>query len=103
MSCWGWVGLGWVGLVGRSVAVMMWVKKIVGYWLEDTRYLEQLEGDRILRLWSVQSEGGDARMGRQRPKKCFVGVNRRYGPPLCERMLLASDGPEERCAKQVEE
>jgi hypothetical protein len=40
-------------------------------------------------------------MGRQRPKKRFVGVKRRYVPPRCEGMLL--DGPEERCAKQVEE
>ena len=65
------------------------------------RYLEQLERDRILRVWSVQREGADARMGRQRLKKCLVSVDTRDEPRGCDWVLL--DSLEERCAKRVDE
>ena len=64
------------------------------------RYLEQLEGDRILRVWSVQREGADAWMGRQGLEKCFVGVDTGDESQGCDWVLL--DSLEERCAKRVQ-
>lgn len=65
------------------------------------RYLEELEGDRILRMWSVQREGADTRMGRQGLKKCLVSVDTRDEPQGCDWVL--PDSLEERCAKRVDE
>jgi hypothetical protein len=74
---------------------------MVGKGVLCKRYLEQLERDRVFRVWSVQCERADARMGRQRLKKCFMSVDSGYEPQGCEWVLL--DGLEERCAKRVDD
>lgn len=70
---------------------------------KDGRHLEQLKRDRVLRVRTVQGEGGDTWMGRQRLKKDFMSVNGRDEPPGRDWALFSSSDENERSAKRVSE